>query len=98
VNATSTLARVVTRDRAGLLSELSDVFARRGLNVVKCRAETFASGVCRDEFEVVDHATGVPPTDADALRAARLRRREGRRTKERTRRVEGGSPRRPGRP
>ena len=47
------LCRVVALDRPGLLGDISDVFNRRGLNVVKCRAESFGNGVCRDEFELV---------------------------------------------
>jgi len=54
--------RVVGVDRPGLLGDLSDVFSRRRLNIVKCRAETFASGICRDEFEVVAARDGRPLT------------------------------------
>jgi len=62
----------VGTDRPGLLGDLSDIFSRRRLNVVKCRAETFASGVCRDEFEVVAARDGRPLTPAarEALQQA----------------------------
>mmetsp|Transcript_6302 Transcript_6302/g.18623 ORF Transcript_6302/g.18623 Transcript_6302/m.18623 type:complete len:406 (+) Transcript_6302:318-1535(+) len=68
----ATLVRVVGADRPGLLGDLSDIFSRRRLNVVKCRAETFASGICRDEFEVVAVRDGRPltPGAREALQQA----------------------------
>ena len=64
------LCRVVALDRPGLLGDISDVFNRRGLNVVKCRAESFGNGVCRDEFELVAVATNRALEDTDALQQA----------------------------
>ena len=64
------LCRVVALDRPGLLGDISDVFNRRGLNVVKCRAESFGNGVCRDEFELVAVATNRALDDTDALQQA----------------------------
>ncbi|KAH8061738.1 hypothetical protein JL722_3689 [Aureococcus anophagefferens] len=82
--------RVVARDD-GLLGELSDVFARRGLNVVRCRCEAAPGGGCRDEFEVAaagggarglrDELGALRPRPAPTRRARRRsawRRRTGR--------------------
>ena len=54
-----------------LLGELSDVFARRGLNVVRCRCEAAPGGGCRDEFEVAAaDGRGLGAGARDELRRA----------------------------
>ena len=68
--ANSNLCRVVAIDRPSLLGDISDVFNRRGVNVVKCRAESFGNGVCRDEFELVAVATNDAFEETDAQRQA----------------------------